>query len=97
MVKREDACIHCGLPCVDYCTYKYSYCVEYVCDKCGSSEDKLYEVEGKQLCARCALEECADEIISEYASEFANEYSDELIDEYGEKYLENMLEVVTDD
>ncbi|MDE5945914.1 MAG: hypothetical protein K2G63_01205 [Oscillospiraceae bacterium] len=54
MVKIEDSCVDCGLPCLGKnCPYAEE--AHYYCDKCGK-EDILYEVGHQQLCAECILD-----------------------------------------
>ena len=53
MVKYENDCVDCGLPCRNDCRYKHA--VHCYCDKCGE-EEILYELDGEQLCAECVLE-----------------------------------------
>lgn len=69
-IRRESSCVSCGLPCTSRCSYYGSEEIYLVCDKCGSDADKLYDVNGQELCIDCAIEECKDEIIKEYKSEF---------------------------
>jgi len=55
VIKFENECVDCGLPCVfDNCpNYRVKH---YYCDSCGS-EDKLYEYDDQQLCFECLLEQ----------------------------------------
>lgn len=53
MIRYENDCVDCGLPCqMSSCPY-YSV-PHYYCDSCGD-EDELYEYEGEQLCKYCLL------------------------------------------
>ena len=62
-VRYERNCVDCGFSCIqESCPY-YRQKVLY-CDKCGSEEEELYIVDGKELCRECALE--ALERITEY-------------------------------
>ena len=54
MMKIEDDCVGCGLPCIDSCSYKNV--PHYYCDKCDE-EDVLYEYDGYELCSNCLLKE----------------------------------------
>jgi hypothetical protein len=51
MIKIENLCNHCTLPCID-CGLKRV--PVYYCDKCKDeiSED-VYEVDGAELCEEC--------------------------------------------
>ena len=69
-IRRESQCVSCGLPCTSKCTYRGNYDTFLVCDKCGSDVEKLYDVNGEELCIECAAEVCKEEIIKEYSSEF---------------------------
>lgn len=53
MIKYENDCVDCGLPCFDTC--KYKNVPHYYCDCCGE-EVKLYEFDGEQLCIDCIIE-----------------------------------------
>lgn len=52
MIRRENDCVDCGLPCFDSCKWKNN--PHYYCDECGE-EETLYEFDGQQLCAKCVL------------------------------------------
>ena len=52
MVKYENECVGCGLPCID-CgrkNIKHLYC-----DKCGDDVETLYNFLGEELCEDCLL------------------------------------------
>ena len=51
----ENACVNCGLPCLnESCPY---YNVEHIaCDICGE-ETKLYYYDGLEICAECILKD----------------------------------------
>lgn len=54
MIKYENDCVDCGLPCFDTC--KYKNVPHYYCDCCGEETDELYIYDdGRQLCADCLL------------------------------------------
>lgn len=54
MIKLEDECVSCGLPCIgSACPYRSV--PHFYCDKCGD-ESTLYEFEGKQLCIDCIID-----------------------------------------
>jgi len=51
MVRYENDCVDCGLPCID-CGKKRT--PHYYCDEC-KEEETLYEYDGDQLCETCLL------------------------------------------
>lgn len=52
MVKTENQCVDCVLPCMgDTCPYR-NVRVLY-CDNCGNEVDKLYLYEGEETCEDC--------------------------------------------
>lgn len=53
MTRTENDCVDCGMPCFISCPYQNV--VHHYCDEC-EREEKLYEFEGKELCAACVLE-----------------------------------------
>lgn len=55
MIKYEDECLHCDTVCIGYgCpNRRVPHCY---CDRCGE-EEKLYELDGRQLCSDCVLSE----------------------------------------
>ncbi len=55
-VKYVNECCDCGLPCKGVRCPTQNIPVWY-CDnpKCGEENVDLYEVDGKELCAECAL------------------------------------------
>lgn len=54
MIKTENQCVDCGLPCIgDLCKYK-NVIVRY-CDRC-KSDGAVYEMNGENLCSDCASE-----------------------------------------
>lgn len=65
MVKTENNCLMCGLPCLGsgcpYRNVKHCYC-----DKCGDDVETLYEYNGKQLCKYCVLDELPQVDPNEY-------------------------------
>lgn len=51
MVRYENDCVDCGLPCLgESCPNRNV--PHYYCDVCGD-ETQLYEYEGQQLCIVC--------------------------------------------
>ena len=51
MMKVENECVDCGLPCL-YRSCKYYAVTRFYCDQC-SDQATLYEFEGRQLCIEC--------------------------------------------
>lgn len=60
MVKYENECVNCGLPCVgSACSY---YKVpHYYCDNCHDETNNLHNFDGRQLCDYC-LERIVDDM-----------------------------------
>ena len=51
MIKLENECVGCGLPCLgDSCPYRNV--PHYYCDECGDETD-IYEYEDEELCLSC--------------------------------------------
>lgn len=60
MVKVENECVDCGLPCLgDSCPYRNV--VRYYCDKC-KEEKKLYYFDRDELCIDC-IEKELEEVV----------------------------------
>lgn len=59
MITEQDECCGCATesyPCIgDICPRRHT--VVLICDECGDEVEKLYKVDGMQLCSRCALNE----------------------------------------
>ena len=53
MVKVENECVDCGLPCIGS-SCPYMNVTRYYCDDCYD-EATLYEYDGQELCADCVL------------------------------------------
>lgn len=55
MIKHENGCVSCGLPCIGKaCQYLDE--IVFVCDDCGCEVEDLWEYDGKQLCLDCLLD-----------------------------------------
>jgi hypothetical protein len=53
MIKLENDCVGCGLPCLgSQC--KYREVPHFYCDECGDNAD-LYHFDGEQLCETCII------------------------------------------
>ena len=56
MIRYEEECVGCGLPCRgSSCPYGGSTPHLY-CDECNEEVTKLYKFDGKELCRDCAAE-----------------------------------------
>lgn len=59
MITERNECCGCATdsyPCIgDACSRKHT--AVFICDECGDEVEKLYKVDGMQLCGRCALNE----------------------------------------
>lgn len=51
MIKIENECVDCGLPCL-YETCPYYAVSRFYCDECGD-EEELYWFDDEQLCIDC--------------------------------------------
>ena len=57
MIKIEDECVCCGLPCLGSSCPNRNV-KRYYCDECGEEVDTLYRYDdGTELCEDCLLEE----------------------------------------
>jgi hypothetical protein len=52
MVKTENECCDCGLPCV-YESCPYWAVTRFYCDECNDEYESIYHFEGEQLCIDC--------------------------------------------
>lgn len=62
MLKVENQCVDCGLPCLgSSCSYRN---VEvYYCDRCGNEcGDEVYDVDGTDLCEYCLKDQFRKEL-----------------------------------
>ena len=59
MITERDECCGCAVPAYpcrgDSCPRRHTAVL--ICDECGDEVEKLYKVDGMQLCSRCALNE----------------------------------------
>lgn len=59
----QNDCVDCPQGCID-CGRKHALYIDSLeCDYCGDDADKLYIVDGQQLCSDCALSDY--EVISD--------------------------------
>lgn len=56
MQLTECECVGCDLPCFHGCPYRGNTKRLY-CDECMEETDRLYVVDGRELCRECAIEE----------------------------------------
>ena len=56
MVKVENGCVDCGLPCIG-AACRYNRVVILRCDRCHDEVEELYEVDGEDLCEDCLKKE----------------------------------------
>lgn len=59
MITERDECCGCATESYpflgDSCSRRHTAVL--ICDECGDEVEKLYKVDGMQLCSRCALNE----------------------------------------
>ena len=68
MIRIENDCVDCGLPCMgDGCRYRN---VPHIyCDNCKNECDEVYDVGGEHMC-----EDCLMDTLTKITSENAKEY-----------------------
>lgn len=56
MMRIEDDCVHCGLPCLGN-DCEYANVEHYYCDNCGDDVggEDLYSYDGEELCWECLV------------------------------------------
>jgi hypothetical protein len=54
MVKFENDCCDCGLPCSGSCNLRNV--PHFYCDGCNEEVDALYDYDGGQYCKHCLLQ-----------------------------------------
>jgi len=54
MVRYEDQCVDCGLPCMGNSCPNKNVPVIY-CDECHDEIDEVYDVDDDELCEDCCL------------------------------------------
>ena len=59
MIKKENECVDCGLPCLGSSCPNRNV-IRIYCDKCGD-EGKIYHYDGEHLCIGC-IEETLKEV-----------------------------------
>lgn len=53
MLKIENECVGCAIPCIDCGRKRVPV---YYCDRCGDQIDDIYESDGEELCESCLLD-----------------------------------------
>lgn len=59
MIKKENECVDCGLPCLGSSCPNRNV-IRIYCDKCGD-EGKIYHYDGEHLCISC-IEDTLEEV-----------------------------------
>lgn len=59
MIRYENDCVDCGLPCMGNAC-RLARIPHFYCDRCGE-EEQLYEYDGNQLCL-CCIEEKLEKV-----------------------------------
>lgn len=59
MIKRENECVDCGLPCLGSSCPNRNV-IRIYCDKCGE-DGKVYHYDGEHLCITC-IEDTLEEV-----------------------------------
>ena len=72
MIKYEDECVGCDLHCIGRAC-PYQNVRHLYCDHCGDEVDRLYLVDGDEVCADCAERLYNDESITESLEEIRYE------------------------
>lgn len=62
MIKKENECVDCGLPCLGSSCPNRNV-IRIYCDKCGD-EGKIFHYDGEHLCISC-IEETLEEVETE--------------------------------
>ena len=52
MIRTENECVDCGLPCIHESCPRWSV-TRFYCDECDEEYDTLYWFEAEQLCIDC--------------------------------------------
>lgn len=78
MIKYENGCVDCGLPCMGK-TCKHFKIPVYYCDRCNLEiQGAVYEKDGTHLCESCMIETAKENI-----EEIFEECEDEILDLLG--------------
>lgn len=83
MIKYENHCYCCDLPCIN-CGRKH-IAVSY-CDSCKEESEKLYEYADKEMCEDCLREAITKEVLSGGIDEINSFFQKTLIVREGNKY-----------
>ena len=61
MVRIENGCVGCGLPCLGGSCPNYRIVV-LECDRCHDEVEELFDVDGEDLCLDCLKNEFRKEV-----------------------------------
>lgn len=79
---RENDCVGCPQGCIHCGRDGY---IVIVCDKCGQNdEQKIYRVQGKDMCLSCLLEE--------YQGDFIADMWGEICEKFGERWADKSFD-----
>lgn len=53
MMKTENECVGCRIPCIDCGLRRVPH---FYCDNCGEEAKPLYKLDDEELCAECVLD-----------------------------------------
>lgn len=77
MLKIENDCVGCDLPCLGSAC-RYRNVLHYYCDDCESDVNKLYKWDdGSQLCRECCIDRLFDELHEVTADDYEEYEPDE--------------------
>lgn len=74
MIKYENQCVDCGLPCLGSSCPNRNVAVCY-CDECGDECGEYYEIDGEHYC-----EDCAKQYLREYFDDLSLNEQAEILD-----------------
>lgn len=52
MIDYQNECVDCGKPCRGH-RCKYYSVPHLICDRCGDEVDRLWDVDGEDICLSC--------------------------------------------
>lgn len=64
MIRYEDECVDCAMYCLGSSCPK-RHVKHLYCDKCGADVEKLFVLDGVQLCEECLHEELEEVTLDE--------------------------------
>ncbi len=80
MIKEQNDCVNCGLPCL-HSGCPYRHVPHYYCDKCGKEVTDLSYREGEDKTHICP--DCLKEMAKEKFDELYKEFEDEIAEYFG--------------